>query len=304
MRTETLPELPLEAWEDTQITLHLWLQIVGKAKLALMPHRNHWWNITFLVSNKGLTSNTIPHEHGNFQFDFDFIQHRFELTTSWGHTSGFDLVDGLTVAGFHQKFFHLLHEIGVEVQIWGVPYDHPCKEPFAECETHSRYQKDYVNRFWRALVFVDNAFKEFSGRFYGKVSPSQLYWHHMDLAVTRFSGEEGPALPDTSTVADKEAYSHEVISAGFWSGDQNVRGAAFYAYVYPSPEGLDNEKLEPAAASWQDANGSPMAMLMYDDLLKSDQPKEDLLAFLESSYQAGAKLAQWPPSLNGPHATA
>ena len=294
MRTETLPELPLDEWEETQMTIHLWMQMIGKAKLHLMPHRNHWWNITLLVSHRGLTSGPIPHEHGNFQLDFDFINHRFELSTSWGHKEGFDLVDGLSVAGFHQKFFYLLHQIGVEPKIIGVPYDHPCKEPFASCETHQSYQPDYVNRFWRILVFVDNVFKEFSGRYYGKVSPSQVYWHHMDLAVTRFSGKKGPELPATSTKADLEAYSHEVISAGFWSGDQNVRGAAFYSYTYPSPDGLDQEPLQPAAASWQDANGSPMAMLMYDDLLKSDDPKADLLAFLQSSYNAGASLADWP----------
>lgn len=296
-RTIKLPEVPLEAWEESKTTLHLWLQIVGKAKLFLMPKRNHWWNITFRVSAKGLTSGPIPDPRGNFQFDFDFQEHVFEINTSWGDHPSFKLEDGLSVAGFHSKFLNALNELGIYVKISALPYDHPCKEPFAECETHKSYDPEYVNRFWRVLVFVDNVFKEFSGRFYGKVSPSQLYWHHMDLAVTRFSGNKGPELPETSTIADKEAYSHEVISAGFWAGDEIVRGAAFYSYTYPSPEGLDQKPLQPEYASWQDANGSPMASMMYDDLLKSPNPREDLLDFLESSYQAGAKLANWPKDL-------
>ena len=200
----------------------------------------------------------------------------------------------MTVADFHTEFFNLLTALGIEAKIIPIPYDHPCKEPFATCESYHSYQKDYVHRFWQVLVQVDNLFKEFAGRFYGKVSPSQLYWHHMDLAVTRFSGEEGPGLPGSATQADKEAYSHEVISAGFWAGDETVRGAAFYCYTYPAPSDLDKEPLEPSSAQWVDSNGSPMAVLMYDDLIKNEDPKKDLLAFLESSYQAGAKLADWP----------
>ena len=291
---EAFPSLPLQAWEDTKITLHLWLQIVGKIKLDLMPKRNHWWNITFFVSVRGLTSGPIPCEKGSFQFDFDFKDHVFEISPNWAEKKSFHLTDGLSVATFHARLFAMLKELGIKANIVPVPYDHPCTEPFAICETYHSYQQEYVHRFWLIFLQVDNIFKEFSGRFYGKVSPSQIYWHHMDLAVTRFSGEKGPVLPDTSTRADKEAYSHEVISAGFWAGDETVRGPAFYCYTYPSPEGLDKEPLEPEAANWVESNGSPMAMLMYDDLIKSDDPKKDLLAFLESSYQAGAKRAGWP----------
>jgi hypothetical protein len=292
-----LPELPLEAWEDTKITLHLWLQIAGKVKLALMPKRNHWWNITFLVSPKGLTSGPIPHAKGSFQFDFDFRNHNLEFITSWGRSESFSLQDGLSVATFHKKFFAALDSLGVEAAITSVPYDHPCKEPFHTCETYHSYNKEFVHRFWQVLVWVDNVFRRFSGRFYGKVSPSQIYWHHMDLAVTRFSGDPGPELPESSTVADKEAYSHEVISAGFWAGDEQVRGAAFYSYTYPSPDGLDKQPIEPIAAQWVDSNGSPMAVLMYDDLIKGKDPENDLMQFLESTYRAGAGLAKWPEDL-------
>ncbi|MEO1050975.1 MAG: DUF5996 family protein [Bacteroidota bacterium] len=296
-KNDQFPPLPLEAWEDSKITLHLWLQIIGKIKLDLMPKRNHWWNITFHVSSKGLTSGPIPHEKGSFHFEFDFLSHRLEVATSWGSSESFELKNGLTVAAFHQQVFSILENLGIKAEIVAVPYDHPCEEPFQECETYQSYNAEYVQRFWRVLIAVDNVFKAFSGRFYGKVSPSHIYWHHMDLAVTRFSGDEGPALPDTSTIADKEAYSHEVISAGFWAGDEQVRGAAFYCYTYPAPEGLDKEPLSPSYAQWIDSNGSPMATMMYDDLIQSEDPQADLMAFLESAYQAGAKLAKWPEKL-------
>ncbi|MEM7549902.1 MAG: DUF5996 family protein [Bacteroidota bacterium] len=297
MNDRQFPELPLEAWEESKITLHLWLQIIGKVKLDLMPKRNHWWNITLFVSPSGITSGPIPYGSGCFQFDFNFMSHSFSTSTSWGNAISFDLFDGLSVRQFHNQFFDGLKSLGINSKIIGVPYDHPCKEPFAECETHKSYNTEYVQRFWQALITVDGVFKEFSGRFYGKVSPSQIYWHHMDLAATRFNGKKGPELSTDSTIADKEAYSHEVISAGFWAGDENVRGAAFYSYTYPSPEGIDQEPLRPASANWIDANGSPMAMLMYDDLLKEKDPRAELLNFLESSYAAGAKLANWSKEL-------
>lgn len=289
--------LPLEAWEESKITLHLWLQIVGKVKLDLVPKRNHWWHITFQLSPRGLTTGPIPYKLGSFQVDFNFREHRLEVHTSWVGDRYFDLKDGLSVAQFHKKLFETLKALKIEAEIVPIPYDHPCEERFPECETHKSYDPAYVYRFWQTLIHVDHVFKEFSGRYYGKVSPSQLYWHHMDLAVTRFSGQKGPALPSSSTDADKEAYSHEVISAGFWAGDETVRGAAFYSYTYPSPEGLDQQPLSPSSARWVESNGSPMAVLMYDDLIKEADPKQALFDFLQSSYDAGAKMAHWPSAL-------
>jgi hypothetical protein len=262
-----------------------------------MPYRNHWWNITFRVNPAGLTSGPIPHKKGSFEIIFDFQRHLLEIITSWGPTKFFLLKDGLTVAQFHENLFNLLGSLSIEAKIVPIPYDHPCKEPFHICETYHSYDQEYIRRFWRILISVDTIFKAFSGRFYGKVSPSHIYWHHLDLAVTRFSGRVGPELPESSTLADKEAYSHEVISAGFWAGDETVRGAAFYSYTYPSPDGIDREPLMPESANWVDTNGSSMAILMYDDLIRSEDPEKDLMDFLESSYQAGAKLADWPKSL-------
>ena len=294
---QKFPPLPLEAWEDTKITLHLWLQIVGKVKLDLASKRNHWWHITFRLGPKGLTTGPVSYERGSFQIDFNFREHQLELHTSWDGDRSFPLKDGLSVAEFHSKFFLILNEAGIKAEIVPVPYDHPCEEPFHNCETHASYNPEYVGRFWQVLIQVDHAFKAFAGKYYGKVSPSQLYWHHMDLAVTRFSGKMAPKMPETSTIADREAYSHEVISAGFWAGDEQVRGAAFYSYTYPSPEGLDLEPLSPASASWVDSNGSPMAVLMYDDLLKEENPHKALMDFLHTSYEAGSKLAKWPIEL-------
>lgn len=291
------PPLHLEAWEASKITLHLWLQIVGKIKLDLMPKRNHWWHITLHLSPKGLTTGPIPYENRCFQIDFNFREHSLEIHTSWGVDRSFVLQDGLSVAQFHFQLFSLLEELKIKTKIVGEPYDHPCNDPFQECDSHHHYNGEYVQRFWRILIQIDHIFKEFSGRFYGKVSPSQLYWHHMDLAVTRFSGSKGPKLGDGSTNADREAYSHEVISAGFWAGDENVRGAAFYSYTYPSPAGIEDEPLLPPTANWIESNGSPMALLMYDDLTQEKDPKQALLNFLQTSYDAGSKKAKWSKEL-------
>lgn len=297
MKKQYLPELPLEAWEATQITLHLWLQIVGKIKLAVMSAQNHWWHITLRVSTNGLSTGPMPHPKGTFEIAFDFVNHHLHLNTSWGDSGGFRLVDGMSIATFHRRVFDILEAIEVQPKIMGIPYDHPCEEPFAVCETHHSYQGDWVNKFFQVLVFANNAFQEFSNRFSGKVSPVQLFWHHMDLAVARFSGKRGPKMSNDATIADQLAYSHEVFSAGFWAGDQHVRGAAFYAYMYPAPKGMGKGILKPEAAHWQNAEESPMAMLMYDDLLNSEDPYADVMAFLQSSFEAGCELAGWSDEL-------
>lgn len=289
---ELFPSLPLETWEDTKNTVHLYTQIVGKIRLALMPRKNHWWYITLYVNARGLGTSPIPYDNFTFEINFDFIDHTLNLISSRGTVRSFSLHTGLSVAEFYQQLFSLLEGEGIQVKILAKPYDCLTTEPFKRITKYASYDKEYVQRFWHVLVQVDQMMKEFSGRFYGKTCPVHLYWHHFDLTVTRFSGKRGPEVP-FKTVADKDAYSHEVISAGFWPGDENVRGAAFYSYTYPSPEGLDQEPLLPAAAQWVNSNGSPMALLMYDDLRKENNPKQAILDFLESTYQAGAKRAKW-----------
>lgn len=295
---QTLPDLPLDAWEPTKITLHLYLQIAGKVRLALSPRKNHWWYAVLHVSPRGFTTGTIPYNDGfdSFEIEFNLVDHRVEVATSRGDLGMIPLRDGLSVPDFYQQLMSLLQDTGIDVHIRDMSYDVPDIEdaPFSALSQHASYDPAAVERFWRAMLWVDGVFREFSGRFYGKTSPVNLYWHHMDLTVTRFSGKMGPPLDPAMRLSDKDAYSHEVVSFGFWAGDPWVRGAAFYSYTYPSPDELDAEPLAPASARWQDSNGSPMAMLMYDDLRQEADPRAALLSFLESAYQAGAKRAGWP----------
>lgn len=286
------PTLPIEEWEDTKNTLHLFLQIVGKIRLALFPRMNHWWHVTLYVSPRGITTRPIPYRQLIFEIEFDFIDHELVISSSDGRKSSFGL-SSLSVSDFHKKVFTSLSDLGIEVSIIVVPYDVPfSKEPFETDSDHASYDKEYVNRFWRILVGVNSIFEEFRGRFIGKSTPVQLYWHHTDLALTRFSGRRAPELKG-GTAADRQAYSHEVISFGFWAGDDKVRAPAFYSYTYPEPEGLANEPLRPKEAFWNTETGSSMAILMYDDMRKLESPKKALLDFLESAYEAGAKLANW-----------
>ena len=292
-----LPTLDLNAWEPCKITLNLYLQVVGKIQLALMPRKNHWWNITFLPNSKGLITHTMPAGSFTFEIQFNFMEHKLEVITSQGAYESFPLADGLSVADFYKKIFDALRRLDIEATIIAHPYDiqdvQPVTTPFEELTQFNCYNAAYVERFWHILVWTCNVLTEFGGRFYGKSSPVQLFWHHMDLVVTRFCGRRAPQLPAGTNVSNRDAYSHELISFGFWTGDANVRGAAFYSYTYPSPPGLDKEPLEPAAAKWVDNNNSPMALLMYDDLLATTDPRAALLAFLESAYVGGATLAGW-----------
>jgi hypothetical protein len=252
---------------------------------------NHWWHVTLYLSPRGMTTRPIPYKGMIFEIDFDFIDHILTVQTSNGERKSFSL-ENISVSGFYSKLMDNLKELGIEVDIIANPYDVPfSKVPFASDQDHASYDKVYVNRYWRILVQVNSVFEEFRSRFIGKSTPVHLYWHHADLAVTRFSGKKAPAM-EGGTNADKEAYSHEVISFGFWAGDDNVRAPAFYSYTYPEPEGLAEEPLSPKEAFWNTDNGA-MAVLMYDDLRKSDSPSQTLLDYLQSAYLAGSKRAKW-----------
>lgn len=293
MRTETLfPALPLAEWTKTKETLHRYLQIVGKLRLSLMPKDNHWWHITLYVNSRGLTTGSIPNNDFTFEVVFDFIDHQLKVHTSKGDQKSFALKDGLSVAQFYTNLKNILDELEIHFDIKKEPFDLSDSIPFDECAKHNSYDKEAVHKAWQILVQVDMIFKEFSGKSYSKTCPVHIYWHHFDLVVTRFSGKKGPEL-DTDSQVEKEAYSHEVISFGFWFGDETIKEPAFYSYTYPSPKNIDQEPLRPDSAKWQDANGSPMALLLYEDIRTSQNPKEDIMDFLESSYQAGAKRAGW-----------
>jgi len=290
-KENAFPPLPLEEWKATKNTLHLCLQIVGKIRLKLFPRQNHWWHVAFYVSPRGLTTRPIPYGFGNFEIEFDFVEHALKISTHDGERKSFALEDGLTVADFYRQVFETLAALGIETKIWAVPYEAASKKPFAEDAENKSYDKEYVERFRRILVSVNDIFEEFRGRFTGKSTPIHLFWHSFDLALTRFSGKPAPVREEAGTV-EREAYSHEVISFGFWAGDDNVPAPAFYSYTAPEPKDLIDEKLKPEAAMWNTDKGA-MAVLMYDDALKTDSPREAILDFLESAYQAGAKRAEW-----------
>jgi hypothetical protein len=283
------PPLPLEAWEETKETLHRYAQVVGKVRMELTPYRNHWWHVTLYVTPRGLSTGPIPHNGRSFEISFDLLDNRLLIDASDGGGFSFPL-DDLSVAGFYERLFDGLGALGVNVSINTRPFDLGDAHTLAENTLHCVCDNEYARRYGRVLVQVDQAFKEFAGRFLGKQSPVQLYWHSFDLAVTRFSGRRAPEREGADPVT-REAYSHEVISFGFWPGDQNVRAPAFYSYTAPEPDGLIEQPLRPREAFWTEEGGT--ALLMYDNLRASDSPREVLLDFMESAYLAGATTAGW-----------
>jgi Family of unknown function (DUF5996) len=288
-----LPPLPLESWEATKDTLHLWAQIVGKVRMASSPPRNHWWHATLYVDVRGLTTRRM-HSPGGvaFEIDFDFVDHRVVVRTDAGAIESFELRDGLSVAGFDEELHATLSRLGVDVDIRETPFGVPMTTPFPSDAEHAAYDRDAVERFWRILDWTDSVFEEFAGWFCGKTSPVQLFWHSFDLALARFGGGRAPALPDADAVT-QEAYSHEVIAFGFWAGDERVRAPTFYSYTAPEPPGLRETRLLPSGARWLEQGAGSLAVLPYELVRSSASPKRTLLAFLESAYQAGARLAGW-----------
>ncbi len=296
-RAETRPSyrfetLPYEEWRPTKETLHLWCQIVGKIRMATHPKLNHWWHVTLYVSPRGLTTGTIPYGGASFELEFDFFDHQLVLRTSEGDIRRIPL-PGLSVAQFYQAVFQSLAQSGIRVEILPHPYQHASKVPFADDQQHAAYDRAWVERYWRTLSQINGILREFSGRFLGKQTPVHLFWHSFDLALTRFSGHPAPPL-EAASVSDSEAYSHEVISFGFWSGDDTLPEAAFYSYTYPEPLGLADQALSPTSAVWVPRSNNHLAILPYRELLAAADPKSLVLEFLESAYQAGARLAGWP----------
>lgn len=287
--TERWPSLPLKEWQDTYATLHMWMQIVGKIRLVQSPMLNHWWNCTLYVTSRGLTTSPIPYRTRTFEIDFDFIDHHLDIQTSDGATRIIALAP-CSVADFYRELMATLRSLGIEVDIQATPDEVPNPIPFAEDDEHASYDAEYANRFWRILVQVDRVFKKFRSRFIGKSSPVHFFWGSFDLAVTRFSGRRAPARPGADAIT-REAYSHEVISGGFWPGSGAIPAPAFYSYTAPAPPGLDREPISPSGAFYSQEMSE--FILLYDDVRQSDAPDSMLLEFLESTYVAGANLANW-----------
>ena len=289
MAENSWPELPLEAWKDTYATLHMWTQIVGKVRLALAPHINHWWQVPLYVNSCGLTSSAIPYADRTFEVQFDFVEHQLVITVSDGQIKSMPLRPQ-SVAAFYAEFMAALRSLGIEVRIWPMPAEIPEPIRFDRDEQHASYDRVYVERFWKILVLVDGVLKRFRSGFIGKHSPIHFFWGSFDLASTRFSGRRAPERAGADLIT-REAYSHEVISAGFWPGGGEVNGAAFYAYAAPEPNGFKAASVRPAKAFY-----SPLGefLLMYDDVRQSVNPEQALLEFLQSTYEAGANLGAWP----------
>ncbi|HLH08139.1 MAG TPA: DUF5996 family protein [Terriglobales bacterium] len=283
------PELPLAAWQDTYDTLHMWTQIIGKLRLEFCTHFNHWWEVPLYVNAVGLTTSAVPYGDGIFDAEFDFIAHRLVFRASDGQRKEIALAPK-SVAQFYSEVMETLHAMGIEAKIWHMPVEVPDPIPFDVDTKHTSYNPEFAQRFWRILTNCDTLFKRFRSSFLGKVSPVHFFWGSFDLAVTRFSGRRAPKRPGADSIT-RDAYSHEVSSVGFWPGGGAVKGAAFYSYTAPSPEGFSSARVQPKEAFWSKELGE--FLLMYDDVRNAPSPEQAVLDFCQSTYEAGANLAKW-----------
>ena len=281
------PPLPLHEWQDTYRTLHMWTQIVGKVRMALSPPLNHWWHVTLYVNSRGLTTGPVPYPPGIFEIQFDFQRHEVQVSTSEGPIASRPL-RAESVASFYHGLFETLGSLGIAVEIDMKPQEVPDPVPFDKDLANCSYDAEYAHRFWRILVSSVKVFERFRSKFIGKCSPVHFYWGSFDLACTRFSGR---VAPPRKGVISGPAYSHEVCSAGFWPSGAAFDGPAYYSYTVPQPAGLEGEVVRPAAAGWN-AQLSEF-ILSYSDLIRAESPETALYEFLESTYDAGARLGGW-----------
>ncbi len=289
IQTESWPSLPYEEWKDTCATLHMWTQIVGKVRLALAPPVNQWWGVPLYVSARGLTTSAMPYGSTFFEMEFDFIDHNLVIRCSDGALSTVKL-SPKSVAVFYQETMTALNDLGLNVRIWNMPVEIPDPIPFDQDYQHESYDTEYVNRLWTVLRQSDRVLQEFRSRFIGKCSPVHFFWGSFDLAVTRFSGRPAPPRPEADSIT-REAYSHEVISHGWWPGQGPLGKPAFYSYTAPPPERLNQASIRPEKAFY--SNEMSEFLMLYDDVRTADNPDAALLEFCQSTYEAGAEPAGW-----------
>jgi hypothetical protein len=286
------PELKFSEWQDTLATLHMWTQVVGKIRLELTPLVNHWWNVPLYVSARGLTTTSMPYGDRAIEIVFDFIDHRLRIECSDGSSRVLQLRPQ-SVADFYHEVMKALKELGIEVEIWTMPVEVPNPIRFTEDHQHKSYDAEYANRFWQALMKMEVVFEEFRSRFIGKCSPVHFFWGSFDLAVTRFSGRRAPEREGADSIT-REAYSHEVISHGWWPGSKDME-AAFYSYTAPEPVGLDQtigeRKIKPPQTFY--STEMKEFFLLYDHVRTADSPEHALMDFCQTTYEAGANLAGW-----------
>jgi hypothetical protein len=285
----TLPALRLTDWRSTKDTLHLYSQVIGKIRLATTAPRNHWWNVPLYVDVHGLTTRRLHHHDTTFEITIDFLDHALIVRTTDRRTRSFPLIDGLPVADFDTQIHAVLSDLGIDVAIKEEPFGLPMTTPFAEDVEHASWDRDAIERFGRILDWSDSVFEEFSGWFNGKTSPVHLFWHSFDLAVTRFSGR--PGAPIDADPVTQEAYSHELISFGFWPGDDSHGDAAYYSYAAPEPKGLRDQPLP--IGRWIESGTGSLAILPYEAVRSARAPRTTLLTFCQGAYEAGARMAGW-----------
>ena len=287
------PELPVAAWQPTRDTLTLWLQVVGKVRIARSPLLNHWWNSPFYLTARGLTTSLIPAGAGrSFAVDLDLLEHRLDVTTTRGELRSMGL-SPMSVADFYAAFTELLESLGLGTQIWPVPVELPEAIAFPDDVVHASYDATAVTTYWRTLVEVERVFDVFRARYVGKSSPVHLFWGALDLATTRFSGRPAPphpgGAPNCGPHVMLEAYSHEVSSCGYWPGG-DAEGV-FYSYAYPEPDGYRTMPAGPDDARFDDALGE--FVLPYTAVRTAPDPDAVLLEFLQRTYEAAAEAGGW-----------
>ncbi|NYF92178.1 DUF5996 family protein [Tunturiibacter empetritectus] len=283
------PELAWSDWADTADTLHMWTQIVGKTRLALTPLQNHWWNVPLYVTARGLGTSAMDYEDDVLDIEFDFVAHELHLRMSSGANQTMKLRPR-SVADFYAEYLGCLKELGVAVKIDPMPCELAKPIRFDLDTEHASYDPDYAHRFWQVLAHAEKVFRAWGTAFLGKVSPVHFFWGSFDLAVTRFSGRPAPPRPGADSI-QREAYSHEVISAGFWPGNGGYGTAAFYCYAAPVPDGLADAKIRPDGAGWDKALGE--FVFKYNVVRALASPEKAVMDFLESSYSAAADVARW-----------
>jgi hypothetical protein len=288
------PSLQLPGWQETRATLHMCSQIVGKTRLALAPPQNHWWHVPLYLSARGLTTSAIPFREHALEVEFDFIRHVLEIRSSLGQTASVAL-ESRPVAHFFRDYLAVLDAFNVRASFLRRPVEVLESIPFDQDLKHRTYDPEWANLFWRVLLQVRNVFERFRGEFTGKASPVHFFWGGFDLAASRFSGRPAPlhpgGAPNCADWVMQEAYSHEVSSAGFWTGDERLPEAVFYAYAYPEPQGFAAGRIDPPEARWDTQFRE--FVLPYEQLRLLENPEEKLLQFLRTTYAAAANLAGW-----------
>ena len=288
------PSLNYSNSQDTLATVHLWTQMVGKIRLRQTPWINHSWHVALYVSPRGLTTGSIPYQHGVFSLEFDFVAHQLILTTSTEHQGTLPLSDG-TIANFYQQLQSALKKAAITVDIHSRPNEMDPAIRFEEDHEPRTYQPDQARLVWQAFIHIHKVFTQFRAGFTGKVSPVHFFWGAFDLAVTRFSGREAPkhpgGAPNIPLAVMQEAYSHEVSSAGFWPGNPDFPEAAFYSYCYPTPDAFKDQQVKPEAAYYHEELGE--FILPYNTVRESENPEETLMRFLQTTYEAAANTGNW-----------